>query len=134
MQQAAAAVYIKQVWHWQDEQQPTVTLTAIQMMPKLNNQTAHICGFDGEKMRYRVRLQNQQIKNLLPSKIILSAGLEVTLTGLTAQAFNGKTAVVLSYDATSGRSVVELLDTKKKMAHHLPGDCDPTPAAAGVTP
>ena len=65
---------------------------------------------------------------------------------MTAQAFNGKTAVVLSYDATSGRSVVELLDTKKKMgikldkmllsafAHHLPGDCDPKPAAAGVTP
>ena len=53
-----------QVWHWQDEQQPTVTLTAIQMMPKLNNQTAHICGLAGAAALAAAAPQCQRLRVL----------------------------------------------------------------------
>ena len=106
-----------EVQKWEDEKQPTVALTAIHSRPELNGQTAHICGYEQKEMRYCQCLLANQLRGdkfLLPSKVILSAGLEVTITGLKTEKWNGLAATVLLYDANSGRSTV-LTDGGKQM-------------------
>lgn len=85
-----------------------VEVIGIQSKPEMNGKTAEVFGFDDEKGRYSVRVEDPTMAMALHAgNCLLKQGTAITLQGLSDQSLNGMMAQIVAVDRPEAKYTVQ---------------------------